>query len=166
MTANQYNTFWPRLFAAVIDSIVFIILGMVIAMIPIENNKNNFIIVQLLYSLLPLTYFVVCHGRYGYTIGKKMMNIKVTRVDEKNLIGYSRAFYRESVWFLTNMALIVYLIIDNLHSETIDTNVLRIGFYTSIVWSLLELVTMLMNEKRRAIHDFIAGSVVIKTDIK
>lgn len=166
MNTNQYNTFWPRLVATIIDSIVFIVLGMVIAIIPVENNKSNFIIVQLLYSLLPLTYFVICHGKYGYTIGKKMMNIKVTRVDEKNLIGYGRAFYRESVWFLTNMALIVYLIMENQNSDTIETNALRIGFYTSIVWSLLELVTMLMNEKRRAIHDFIAGSVVIKTDRK
>jgi uncharacterized RDD family membrane protein YckC len=30
-------------------------------------------------------------------------------------------------------------------------------------WMVLELVTMLMNPKRRAIHDLIAKSVVVKT---
>jgi uncharacterized RDD family membrane protein YckC len=56
-------------------------------------------------------------------------------------------------------------------------NIIRIGHYPSentvvenylswlsIAWFLLEIVTMLTNEKRRALHDMIAGSVVIKEE--
>ena len=34
--------------------------------------------------------------------------------------------------------------------------------YAGLVLFVLELVTMLTNSKRRAIHDFIAGSVVVR----
>jgi len=34
--------------------------------------------------------------------------------------------------------------------------------YGSLVWFVAELVTMLTNAKRRAVHDFIARSVVVR----
>ncbi len=42
-----------------------------------------------------------------------------------------------------------------------DTASSFIGF-TAIAWFGAEVVTMLWNNKRRAIHDFIAGSVVVR----
>jgi hypothetical protein len=33
-----------------------------------------------------------------------------------------------------------------------------------LLWFLVEIVTMLTNGKRRALHDFIAGTVVIRTN--
>ena len=32
------------------------------------------------------------------------------------------------------------------------------------LWFLAEVLTMLTNEKRRALHDFIAGTVVVRTN--
>lgn len=34
------------------------------------------------------------------------------------------------------------------------------------LWFVAEVLTMLTNEKRRALHDFIAGTVVVRTNIK
>jgi uncharacterized RDD family membrane protein YckC len=34
--------------------------------------------------------------------------------------------------------------------------------YAGGLWFLAEVVTMLTNEKRRALHDWIAGSVVVR----
>jgi len=31
-----------------------------------------------------------------------------------------------------------------------------------LIWSLLEIITMLFDRKGRAIHDFIAGTVVLR----
>jgi uncharacterized RDD family membrane protein YckC len=31
-----------------------------------------------------------------------------------------------------------------------------------LLWFLLEIITLFANKKRRALHDFIAGSVVIR----
>jgi len=37
-----------------------------------------------------------------------------------------------------------------------------IALYAMFAWFVLELLTMLTNNKRRALHDFIAGSVVVR----
>lgn len=34
------------------------------------------------------------------------------------------------------------------------------------LWFVAEVLTMLTNERRRALHDFIAGTVVVRTDIE
>ena len=41
------------------------------------------------------------------------------------------------------------------------------GFTTILIniWVWGEFVTMLFNKKRRAVHDFIAGTVVVKKDV-
>lgn len=36
--------------------------------------------------------------------------------------------------------------------------------YAQTAWLFSELIVLLFNEKKRAIHDFIAGTVVIKTN--
>ena len=33
------------------------------------------------------------------------------------------------------------------------------------IWFVLEIITMLLNKKRRALHDLIAGTVVVRTSI-
>ena len=35
----------------------------------------------------------------------------------------------------------------------------------SLIWTVLEILTMLTNDKRRALHDYIAGTVVVKVDV-
>ena len=35
-----------------------------------------------------------------------------------------------------------------------------------VLWFVAEVLTMLTNEKRRAVHDFIAGTVVVRTNIE
>ncbi len=93
------------------------------------------------------------------------MKIKVFDLDEKNLIGYKRAFLRESVWFFVSIAGIIWLIIKtpdiNPASGEFDVEYNDIGMIVSSAWLLTELITMLSNSKRRAVHDYLAGSVVI-----
>jgi hypothetical protein len=33
-------------------------------------------------------------------------------------------------------------------------------------WFVAEVITMLTNEKRRALHDFIAGTIVVRTNLE
>jgi hypothetical protein len=93
------------------------------------------------------------------------MDVKVMDVNEKDVIGYRRAFIRECVWFFAQMAGIVYLIVST--TESVEPIAIHETYYKSIVglitstWFLLEVVTLLFNKKKRALHDFIAGSVVV-----
>ena len=167
--AGRYKTFWKRLFAGIIDGVVF--LPLIIIQIIIEENFIDtysrwiFIGAEFFYTICWILYVMVGHGKYGQTIGKKLMRIKVFDIDEKTLIGYRRAFLRESVWFFVSVAGIIYLIIRTQNISSINEEISEqyddIVGITSLTWLVIELITMLSNYKRRAVHDYIAGSVVI-----
>jgi len=48
-----------------------------------------------------------------------------------------------------------------LNKSNVDTYYNDIVGMTSGVWLILELITMIFNKKRRALHDYLAGSVVV-----
>ncbi len=93
------------------------------------------------------------------------MKIKVYDVDEKRLIGFRRAFLRESIGIAISIVGVIYLLIDNRNLSVPGSEKIQIYdnlvIYTSFGWFLLELVTTLSTTKRRAVNDFIARSVVI-----
>jgi len=167
----KYETFSKRFLASLIDGIVFLPLTIIDNLIEDHvTNKEVFLSWLLFYTLCGLTYAVISHGRYGQTIGKHFMGIKVLdHVNEKEVIGYKRAFYRESIWFFTILLSLIYMSYQN-PGPTINEEIH--SFYYNIVnglfsliWLGVELVTMLFNQKRRALHDYIAGSVVMDINI-
>ena len=115
-------------------------------------------------SSLPYLYNVLMHGKYGQTIGKMATKVKVVDVSLAKL-SMRQAFLRDSVYIaLTTVAVIIGIpgIIDGGNSyQNPNTVSVRILAYASLAWFVVELVTMLTNSKRRALHDFIAGSVVV-----
>lgn len=161
---NKYNTFLQRLVAPFIDALVFIPFIIFEQVYAVTEDKWLYIGYNLVYSICWTLYSVIGVGKYGQTIGKKVMKIKVFSLDEKSLIGYKRAFFRESVLFFVSIGGIVWV-----YFTTSDTAPFRdelIGKYNitliiSCTWLIAELITMSFNNKRRAVHDFIAGSVVV-----
>jgi uncharacterized RDD family membrane protein YckC len=78
-----------------------------------------------------------------------------------------QAFMRDIVIIIMNTALMgisIYLI---LSGASIDSNSFTTTQTVLVIaafgWSVAEIITWLTNKKRRALHDFIAGTVVIKT---
>ena len=162
---NKYETFWKRYLASFIDSLIFLPLHLLTNHYERSTNTTTFLLFTLLHVLLFTVYLVIGHGRYGQTIGKYLMGIKVFDVNEGEVIGYRRAFLRECVWFFAQMAGLVYLIADT--ARSVEPIAIHETYYKSIVglitstWFILEVVTMMFNKKRRALHDFIADSVVV-----
>lgn len=158
----KYQTTGKRILASIVDGIVFM---------PISLLCANF--AQSQYEALRITgclfetvcwgfYIVIGHGKYGQTLGKKLMQIKVLDISEKSCIGYKRAFIRESIWFASIIvSFIYYYFFSGGYSNTDNLSFDDYVSFFSLFWLLLEIVTMLFNEKRRAIHDFMAGSVVV-----
>lgn len=162
----KYNTFGKRFVAGLIDEIIFIPFTMLNNRIGDTDNKTIFIGWVLFHTICWTLYVVIGHGKFGQTIGKRLVGIKVFDLNEKDLISYKNAFIRESVWFFTVIAGIIYLTISTSNSATLSETA-KVAYYeeviglTSVIWLILELVTMSFNKKRRALHDFLAGSVVI-----
>lgn len=96
---------------------------------------------------------------------QKVCGIKVLNVEETGPIGYARAFYRDSVWILFSVAGVIFFLVNQQAGfRNIDNVVFDLDSYlgtVSLIWTILEIVSTFTNSKRRAIHDFLAASVVV-----
>ncbi len=108
-------------------------------------------------------------GKYGQTIGKMLLKVKVMDVSETAHITYRQAARRNIVPIFITIIILpydIYHIIDGkyfmFHPQTGPDAYTMAMTYISMAWFLMELITMLFSKKRRAVHDFIAASVVIK----
>jgi uncharacterized RDD family membrane protein YckC len=164
---NNYRTFWKRFTAAIIDSIVLWPLTLINGYVEGSSNGYLFIIGSLLFSAIYLAYFIILHGIYGQTLGKKIMSIKVIDINEVSPIGIKRATIRELPWIIAYFGIFIYLLIllsstHRYNLEKAKDNYSNFIFIISLSWMFIELATMLTNYKRRAVHDYLARSVVIK----
>ena len=169
MVHPKYQTFWKRFFAGIVDGIVFLPFTLLDNYFA-GSSLSAYILWEAFYLVAWAAYMIIGHGKYGQTLGKRAMNIKVLDLDEKNTIGYKRAFYRESVWILADLIGVVLLILISagkieLSGDTDEYWYFYIINYAITAWFLVELITMLFNDKRRAVHDFMAGSVVVDLSV-
>lgn len=162
----SYASFGTRLLAAIVDELILITLSVLLGYIEVDN-LFAFITVSLLYSLLYSSYFIYSHTKYGKTIGKRLFSIKVvSAIDEKRLISLLQSLKREGILLLFDIILIVYFSIEGVKTnniQDISNNYSSTVGICSLAWICIELITMLANKKRRALHDFLGNSVVIKT---
>ena len=156
---SKYNTFIQRFVAGIIDVFLLTSLSSAFMIVFDVTDLNGWVLAEVFTQLIFIFYLVFSVGKFGQTIGKYIMSIKVYSLDEQSVIGYKRAFYREFVPILINVVILVLFITNSQyeHIERIDV----IGGWIGYGWFILELVTMLTNRKRRAIHDFMASSVVV-----
>ena len=168
---EQYRTFWPRFWAGWIDALVFLPLWPVDSWI--ENATKNspavaaawFVVSALLFDI----YSVGMHARYGQTLGKMVVGVKVLDLGGGKL-SLGQALLRDSVLIILN----VLAVADGLPRVLAGLEPYRRGEFTwlgqlelygSLIWFAAELLTMLLNSKRRAVHDFLAHSVVIRLSV-
>jgi uncharacterized RDD family membrane protein YckC len=163
----KYQTFWPRFWAGWIDALVFVPLWLIDSWL--EGTKVPLLLAlwYVLYTLSFDIYSVVMHAKYGQTIGKMAMGVRVLDLSEAKL-SLRQALLRDAVPIAFSVIAIVQglpLVLAGLSpyqsgAELGWIDMLSLG--SSLIWFGAELVTMLTNSKRRAIHDYIAGSVVVR----
>ena len=172
----RYAGFWPRLGALIIDTIVMAPL-IWLAFWALSTSRTWAVMVQLSATVLFAFYNIYFIGRWGQTIGKMALGIKVVALDGSEA-GFGRAFYRQSV----DLGLSVLTTVLTVHAllsvsgtlydaASLAQKMQMLGEYTpswntaidalSVAWAASELVVLLFNAKRRALHDFIAGTVVV-----
>lgn len=132
-------------------------------------------LLSLAFSFLYSIYLV---RRYGGTPGKLLMGIRIIKISGDD-VTWKEAILREIV----NILLMVFTAIITMFAiskiEPIHYNTLNwmqkeiyIGTFMpslgalsmkiSIAWTLSELLVLLLNNRKRALHDYIAGTVVVK----
>jgi uncharacterized RDD family membrane protein YckC len=163
---KQYQTTRKRFWAGVIDGLVLTVLA----------NLRNYLltdeafvyneIIIIVFNLLEISYGVLLHFFYGQTFGKMLMKIKVIDVSETRNITFNQSVFRDFFYLLSFVFFVFLSVYVTVTGEvSLFASSLFDGFgYVSFVWFILEIVTCLFNQKRRALHDFIAGTVVVRTD--
>mgnify|MGYP006172556075 FL=1 len=166
--ARKYRTFWPRFWAGLIDGLVFLPLAWVDSAVWANIDATPLLVLWFVfYSLVGVAYTIVLHGLYGQTIGKRLTGVRVLNVSEARL-SMRQALLRDTVLLvLLGWALVIDLPTvfsgKNPYAEGATiTTAHWISLYAMLAWFALELITMLTNDKRRAVHDFIAKSVVVR----
>jgi uncharacterized RDD family membrane protein YckC len=176
----EYAGFWKRFGSYWLD--LLIILPIIGITFWGNDQSRMFQIYYFIPGLLfGLWYHVYLVKKYGGTPGKLLLKIKISKVDGSD-VQYKEAALRYSVLFLLTILSSIPLMMVTLgmtdseyFSMDWQERSLAIverapSWYGAIsiamnVWIWSEFIVMLTNKKRRAIHDFIAGTVVIRKSV-
>jgi uncharacterized RDD family membrane protein YckC len=172
IVAYRYRTFWPRLWAGFIDGLVFLPITVFDRYFSSPARGAAVLVTWAVFSYSAYwLYSVLLHAHSGQTIGKRVMNIKVLDVSETAIPSLKQAFLRDIGYIVIDiltLAYFIYLVLAQKYSTRQQQ--LEDGLPGTILsiagagWFLLEIGTMLANEKRRALHDYIAGTVVVNQE--
>ena len=168
---TRYNTLWPRFVASIVDSIALWPLGLLLDFLMDTEVVFLLLFFNMINHLAPFLYSILLHGKYGQTLGKYAMSVKVIGVSEQQNITFKQALMRDIVPLLLVTFSFFYMvsISDQLQSQTAITSSAVETFIPmiilgsiSFIWAALEILTMLFHEKSRALHDLIANTVVVR----
>jgi uncharacterized RDD family membrane protein YckC len=129
-----------------------------------------------------LFYSVYLVRRFGGTPGKIIVGIRIRKLDGQP-VGYREAFLRYLPDFILGTLMSIAFIIPVFHMTDAEYHSLAFmertkrmvelapSWYKPLQWIQTawvwgELIVLLTNRKRRALHDFIAGTVVVHASPK
>lgn len=120
-------------------------------------------------------YTVVMHARYGQTVGKMVTKVRVVDFPGEGPISWRQAWLREGIPIVLSVGVLVYevagVLTGRVSASAVATGEALAGgpFWLLMAlplgWFLAEVLTMLTNDKRRALHDLVAKTVVIRTNL-
>ncbi len=173
----NYAGFWPRLGAILMDGLIMFPL---IALILWGGTHYRLFQLYILVpgTLFGLFYSVYLVKRFGGTPGKLIVGIQIRKTTGEP-VGYREAFLRYLPGLLLGTLLSIAAIVSASRMSDLEFQALSWSeqlarmdalspfWYTPVhylqnAWTWSELIVLLTNRKRRALHDFIAGTVVVR----
>jgi uncharacterized RDD family membrane protein YckC len=162
---DKYRTFWPRYWAGVIDGLVLLPLGGMSLWFWYRGGSAPEKVTWLVLATFGgLAYSIVLHAIWGQTLGKRLMGIRVLDVSG-NRLSVPQAFMRDLIGIvlaLWGFPAQLDRMVHGFSTQAATTGRTDWLLVVSTALFAAELATMLTNPKRRAVHDFLAGSVVVR----
>jgi uncharacterized RDD family membrane protein YckC len=173
----EYAGFWRRLGSYLLDVIILLPLTGIILYIGQYSRMFH------IYWFLPglvfgFWYSVYLVSKYGGAPGKLLLKTQIAMTDGSPVTAKAATLRYSVLFILSTMSSIAllsgYLNMSDemyLSLDWMDKAKKSVEFAPSWhniitillnIWIWGEFITMLFNKKRRAVHDFIAGTVVIK----
>src|ERR1035437_6315209 len=171
-----YVGFWKRFWSIVADGLV--LLPFTLLFLWSEGfNRTLAVILTVPSAVLFSFYSIYFNARFGGTLGKLAVGIRITKPNGEK-IGWKEAWLRSSVDLIFAFAMLVLtlwaLVLVDPREYTSAGFLQRLQLLSSYypwwyqliiigqqVWLWSEVVILLLNRRKRALHDFIAGTVVV-----
>ena len=171
-----YAGFWRRFGAGLLDMALFVPIGYLTLWVYSQSQLAPTI--WLLPSIFIGVWFnVYLVRRYGGTPGKLLLGLRIVRLDGTP-VGYKEAVLRHLPILISGALISMALVFASWKLAEIEYMGLALmprhkrleqlapSWYWQIlaveqIWFWSEFLVMMTNAKRRALHDFIAGTVVI-----
>ncbi len=173
----RYSGFWQRVGAYLID---FLIVSPLLALDYLFGGSTHLfpIIMFIPGQCVALFLHVYLVRKYGGTPGKLALNLRVSMVDGTP-VTLKAALLRYSVlWALSLLTVIATMMAALKTSDATYSTYTYLqrsqelvanapGWFMAVtvltqIWVVACLITMLANKQRRSVHDFIAGTVVLR----
>lgn len=171
----EYGGFWIRAAALMLDGMI----ALPIAGLSLWLSSQNLAYaahVSIAGIVFTLFYEVYLVQRFGGTPGKLMVGLRIVGVDGAP-VTVRQAFLREApdLGFAICGTVGLWIAVGRLNGADSGSFLRDFSRLTALmpfwirplrwvrrIWNWSELIVLLTNEKRRALHDFIAGTVVVR----
>jgi len=172
----EYAGFWKRASAAIIDGFIGLLFFPLTNYLFVLSFSSKNIMPILLYNVaffIIIQYYLLT--QYGGTPGHLIMQLRTIN-NSGNYLDYNHAFLRSLTYLPSTIFLLLQInhAINSIPSNINIQSILDItpalkeygGIYTMLntifnFFVFIDIGTVLTNKKKRAIHDFIAGSYVV-----
>jgi uncharacterized RDD family membrane protein YckC len=172
-----YSGFWRRIIAYHIDIVVVLPVVMIFGFFGAGSQSLAVILVPFKgFAFLVYTFYY--HGRYGQTLGKRWLRIKVltTAGEPIGFIGSARRciiMAAESIpWVAAGMVAIPRVPADQYyalhgHEYTLLEKSFYPAWYPLCLWIVgaivvAELISMFITARKQSLHDLIASTIVVR----
>ena len=175
---NIYAGFWIRLGSLLLDGLITTpVIFLTLYLDGLSMNAYYFTIIPgLIFNFWYRIYLVKKHGG---TPGKLILGIKILKINGED-VTWKESILRHIVTFILTIFASVLTIIalskaDGEYYEsltwktrqqylvTLTPLLFTIYTWTLNIWTYSELFILLFNKRKRALHDFIAGTVIVRT---
>ena len=172
-----YAGFWARFASFILDALIMLPLMFFILYLN-GLGKNIFFYTIIPNLLFGLWYHIYLPKKYGGTPGKLIVGMKIIKLNGES-IDWKEAVLRHSVLLTLTLFSIVMMTSCLISADETTFNSLGwlkrseylmtlspmfflIYTWVSNIWIYSEFIVLLTNKRKRAIHDYIAGTVIVK----
>ncbi|MGB7068349.1 MAG: RDD family protein [Pyrinomonadaceae bacterium] len=160
---NKYHTFGPRFWALVLDSILLLPLGIADSVASEMTGGYSRLGLSISITIVYITYFVVMHAVFGQTVGKMLMKVRVLDLSESKMRPV-QALLRSLPELMLSLASVAFMFFFIPRESIVDpAEFWRNPFQIlMLLWAMADITVFFINDKRRALHDMIAGTVAVR----
>ena len=164
--AEKLDTRSRRVGAFLIDLLVLLPVAAILSVVAARTGGPVLVVCAVIWILLLTMYSVIGHAKWGGTIGKWFVGVRVTDLREQSA-GFGACMLREIFVVLLSFGWLAWWaprILEGVEDPKSMATVIPMIVLMWTLWWFLELVTMAINERRQSVQDRMAQTLVLRAD--